>query len=85
MLAEELEASAHKLDVDRESLGIESLDRLESLSLIPNARGAGPPHELARLVVQNAAYEGRAELAEGDMYRAFVEAGKRCWLGYPIC
>jgi hypothetical protein len=81
----ELLASSHRLDEDRKSLGIESVRSIGELRTLPTARGSGPHREFARLVVQNATYEGRSELTEGDLYRAFIEAGKRCALGFPFC
>jgi hypothetical protein len=84
VLEEELDASLRRIDSDRKSLGITSWDSVRDFRKLPTARGAGPHREFARLVVQNAAYEGRTTLTEGDLYRAFVEAGKRCAI-YPIC
>lgn len=84
-LVHELRASTHRLRVDQGFLGISSLREISNLRSLPTARGMGPAGEFARLVIQNATYEGRKSLEEGDIYKAFVEAGRRCNVGWPIC
>jgi len=72
----------------RLSRDVEALHRMHGYAAPPIApatlQSARTPMAFARMIIQNTRDEGRSTVALGDVYRALVEAGRRCgW--WPIC